>query len=534
MTFCRIIPALAVALLLAAPCLAAGKGELEVRVVDSATGKPIAVRVHLKDPRGKPVRPPKVPYYNDHFILPGSIILDLPVGTYTFEIERGLEYKTRYGHFILERNATDNTTVEMNRFIDMSKEGWWSGDLYIDRPEQDIELFMEADDLHIAPLIDWGTPPAMKRVAGNEKSRPRPAIKTDAKAAPPGTPVQFDTNRFYARVTGRDDRAGGLMLLFNLTERPSLFADTEAGADEGAKKFDAEFPSAVELLKAARSQSGKHVDVPRAFAWDLPVWVASGMVDSVGVVSDHQWRDGSHAGELGKPKDSIRFPSKSDSGRWSQAIYFHLLNCGLRIPPSAGSGTGVAPNPLGYNRVYVHCDELTWDNWWENFRRGRVVVTNGPLLQPLVNGELPGHVFQADKGQTVELEIALNLATREKIDYLEVIKDGQTVNEVRLDEWAKQGGRLPTVKFDQSGWLLIRARTNNAQTYRFAMTAPYYVEIGYEPRVSKASAQFFLDWVHERVKQIKLADADQRAEVLKYHRAARDYWQKKVDEANAD
>ena len=52
--------------------------------------------------------------------------------------------------------------------------------------------------------------------------------------------------------------------------------------------------------------------------------------------------------------------------------------------------------------------------------------------------------------------------------------------------------------------------------------------------VSKTSAQFFLDWVHERVKQIKLTDADQKADVLKYHRAARDYWQKKVDEANAD
>ena len=43
---------------LAATAFAAGKGELEIRAVDSETGKPVAVRVHLKDARGKSIRPP--------------------------------------------------------------------------------------------------------------------------------------------------------------------------------------------------------------------------------------------------------------------------------------------------------------------------------------------------------------------------------------------------------------------------------------------------------------------------------------------
>ena len=46
---------------------------------------------------------------------------------------------------------------------------------------------------------------------------------------------------------------------------------------------------------------------------------------------------------------------------------------------------------MGYNRVYVHCGESTdVRGWWEGLRAGRVVVTNGPLLRPRVNGELPG------------------------------------------------------------------------------------------------------------------------------------------------
>lgn len=38
--------------------------------------------------------------------------------------------------------------------------------------------------------------------------------------------------------------------------------------------------------------------------------------------------------------------------------------------------------------------EPTWDAWWEGLREGKVVVTNGPL-RPKVNGQPPGHVFQA-------------------------------------------------------------------------------------------------------------------------------------------
>jgi hypothetical protein len=216
-------------------------------------------------------------------------------------------------------------------------------------------------------------------------------------------------------------------------------------------------------------------------------------------------------------------------------VYYQLLNCGLRLPPSAGSGSGLNNNPVGYNRMYVHCGEdFSYDSWWENFRRGRVVVTNGPLLQPLVNGELPGHVFQAEEGETVELTIALNLGTRERIEYLEIVQDGKSVQEVRLDEWAKNNGELPPVTFTKSGWLLVRAVTETSTTLRGAITAPYYVEIGYEPRISKRSAQFFYDWVVERAMRLKDLPAEERDAVIQYHRQARDYWQGVIDKANAE
>ena len=60
------------------------------------------------------------------------------------------------------------------------------------------------------------------------------------------------------------------------------------------------------------------------------------------------------------------------------------------------------------------------------------------------------------------------------------------------------------------------------QTFRFASTGPYYVEVGDQPRISRKSAQFFLDWVDERGARLQLEDAEQRKQVVAYLEKARD------------
>jgi hypothetical protein len=263
--------------------------------------------------------------------------------------------------------------------------------------------------------------------------------------------------------------------------------------------------------------------------------VAAGQIDSIELAHSHICRDGTVNDESdGKPRDRKRYASYRGNAEWSQDIYFRLLECGLRIPPTAGSGSGLALNPVGQNRVYVHVDgALSYPDWWNNLRAGRVFITNGPLMKPTVDGELPGHVFQGERGTKLELEIGLTFSTRDPITYLEIIKNGKVEHEVRFEDYAK-GGRLPKLTFDRSGWFLVRAVTDVPRTYRFAMTGPYFVEMGYQRRVSKRAAQFFLDWENERTRQIKLADPQQQREILEYHRQARDFWQDLVSKANAE
>jgi hypothetical protein len=334
--------------------------------------------------------------------------------------------------------------------------------------------------------------------------------------------VESEPGRFYHSLACEDERRGGALLYFNLSRPLELAGDGP------------EVPSPVVHLREAIDQPGAWVDVEKPFWWDVPTWVSTGRVRSIGLANNHMCRDRMYESEAwGKPRLVERLPAPLGNGYWSQEIYYHLLNCGLRIPPSAGSASGVLPNPVGYDRVYVHVGrELTWEKWWEGLRGGRSFVTNGPLLRVRANGELPGHIFTVAEGKDVGVEVKAELTTGDKIPFLEVIKNGQVERKVSFEEFS-QSGTLGTVRFDASGWFLVRAIADNPKTFRFASTAPYYVEVGAtKRRVSKESAKFFVEWAKERAGRVRVVDAEQRREVLKYHEAAQRFWQEVADKAS--
>jgi hypothetical protein len=496
------------ALLLAAVVAAEpAKTMLDIEVLDKQSHQPTPCRIHLKDAAGKAQRADKLPFFHDHFVCKGAVKLELPPGNYTYEVERGPEYSRLSGSVTIKEKEPASLKLELERLVDLPAEGWWPGELHVHRPVDDIELLMQAEDLHIAPVITWWN---KRNLWATQKRLPEKLL------------ISFDKDRFYHVMAGEDEREGGALLYFNL---PAPIAITEATR---------EYPSPLKFLAEARRQKNVWVDIEKPFWWDVPVWLAHGEVDSIGLANNHMCRSSMSEKEAwGKPRDVDRLPPPLGNGYWTQELYYHILNCGLRLPPSAGSASGVLPNPVGYNRVYVYTGkDLTYDRWWEGLRAGRCFVTNGPLLRVEAEGKLPGHVLKNAK--EVRVEIKARLTSRDPIRALEVIKNGKIEKTVPYADWSKTGS-LGTLNFDKSGWFLVRAITDNPKTFRFASTAPYYVEIGpTKERISKTSARFFLDWVQERVQRVKIDDAEQRKEVLQYHRAAEKFWQARVDAANAE
>jgi hypothetical protein len=263
----------------------------------------------------------------------------------------------------------------------------------------------------------------------------------------------------------------------------------------------------VEAAGAKRSKDAK--DLPPQFeadghsiartpyAWDLPIWLAEGKLEGIELVNPHSLRNGVVDNEKdGRPRDKSFFPGPRGNGRWSETVYYHVLNCGFHIPPVAGSGSGYNDSPVGTNRVYVYCgSEYSPEAWWEGLKAGRVFVTNGPLLRPMVEGRPPGYTFPIDSGRSLTLEIGLNLATSVPVEYLQIVKNGTAEAEVRLAEFKNRKGRLPPLHFDDSGWFLVRAVTSNPKLLQFATSGPYYVEKSGQRRISRASVNFFIDWI---------------------------------------
>jgi len=432
----------------------ADNGNVQITVADQSDSL-LPCRIHLYDKDGKPQRAGDLPFFRDHFVCPGKVRLQLPVGEYRVEIERGPEYEQCANSFTVAESTLKALSVCLKRIANLAADGWYSGDLHVHRAVKDIPLLMRAEDLHVAPT--------------------------------------------------------------------------------GSSR---EYPSPMKFVNQAREEGDVWIDIEKPFWWDVPVWLASKKIDSVGLANNHMCRSRMLENEAwGRPRNTDRLPAPRGNGFWTQEIYYHILNCGLRVPPSAGSASGVLPNPLGYNRVYVYCgDDFNYDTWWQGLKAGRSFVTNGPLLLAKANGQLPGHVFASTDETPVEIDVEVSSISRDQITAIEIIRNG------KIERTVPTAGKSPTISlgkmvFDRSGWFLVRAITDLEHTFRFASTAPYYVEVGTDKRfVSRSSAHFFLDWVVERIARVpvKLNDSEKLEDVLAHHQEAKKFWQQVAAEANAD
>jgi hypothetical protein len=473
-------------------CGADAPGRVEFLVRDRATNGQVPCRIHLWRETGNAVKPAglKWPYWKDHFVCDGKAAVELPAGEYRYEIDRGPEYAIIQKPLRVSESASVKVEETLTRIADLAAEGWWSGETHIHRPLEEVPLHLRAEDLHLGVVISWWNDRSFW------KENPLPA-----------SPVAvIDRNRLVDTLGGEDERGGGALLISGLKE-PLPIA--------GSKR---ESPPSTKWLLAA-SAAGAWVDAEKPFWWDFPVWLSTGRLNSIGLANNHMNRGGMYArGEAwGRPRDRDLYPEPLGNGYWTQAIYYHTLNAGFRIPPSAGSASGVLPNPVGYNRMYARVDgEPTWKSWWSAVRAGQVFVTNGPLLRLTANGQLPGSVLQS--GQPLELIVDGRLDSRDPVAAIELVRNGQI---------ERLSGFPAKFTLRESGWFLVRVRADVPHTFRFASTGPWYVEIGgSQPAIRRDSCEFFRQWTEERIDALRqqLASEEDRREVLPVFEAASHFW----------
>ena len=509
----------------------AAGGSLTVSVRDEADESPVITRmlVQRADAPGRRVTVRKTVPAGVGVVLDRSAELSLPDGQYRFSMIRGPEYRIITGNFALERTSLDDHSVALPRMVNMLQEGWTSGDCCVPASPYSLPLRMAAEDLHLA------------RVLGHVDAKPIAGRRDDE--PPENDPCWINEN-----ATHQD----GVVFYLPDTQPPVELqpdAKTAVHADAGiAKEKEANSLIPVEKIVELGGQDEVKIAIENPFAWQVPVWLASGQVDGFFILGDWLRLDRKVLSITdGRGPQGVSLGGNQALGRWAEKIYWNLLDAGFRIPPLAGSGDRGRQTPVGYNRLYVGKPSQRYRGglpkanavaseaeWWNAAWNGHSVATNGPLLRPMLDGQLPGYVFTARPGEVLELQAELQLAVRDPVDYLEVIHNGKVHYSARLDEFAKAGGMLPPINANESGWVTIRVVTLYEDHFRAAMSAPWYIEFEGRPRITRGSVDFFRKWLGDYEERLKRLPPQELQRYVPYVRAARKFWSQKAENATAN
>jgi hypothetical protein len=184
-------------------------------------------------------------------------------------------------------------------------------------------------------------------------------------------------------------------------------------------------------------------------------------------------------------------------------IWHRLLNCGFRVPATAGTDcflNRIFSQLPGGDRVYVQVKgPLTYADWIAGLKAGRSFVTSGPMLELTIDQLGPGEDIRilTPRKATVNAK-ASSAFPLGKVELLYNGKVAATLKTAADDLTAEFNQE---VLLDKSGWLALRASApgvpDSAKPLLYAHTNPIYVEVGGMPARSAEDARFFLKWIDD-------------------------------------
>ncbi len=395
-------------------------------------------------------------------------------------IERGKEYVPAVDTLEIVAGETLERTWTLRRFIDMAAKGWYSGDTHVHRALGDMADLMRAEDLHVAvPQTVW-----------NEK-RTEDLESWLAKADTSGA-VEVGVDAAFSVLSHEMERPGTGALLLHHTGKTEI----------SVRPVDDRTPSDLSLMEQAHAAGG-YAEIEKPWWPEAHIDLALGGGDLIGIANNH-FTYSSYLPEHARERTEFRrdYPA----GARGYALYcfdlwYAYLNCGFRSAPSAGSASGVLPNPPGYNWVYVRLDgPFSYDAWFRGLAAGRSFVTNGPILFATVNGTAPGDTVMTISADRF-VEAACDVYSAVPIEKVEIVRNGSVIqtfaNPPMTNDAASVAIRIPV---SGTCWIAARCFEKREDTVRFAHTAPIWIVADGAPFVPKRyAAEYFLKKTRELI-----------------------------------
>jgi hypothetical protein len=436
-------------------------------------GKPVTGRVYIVGGGGRPQTIQGAATYSkgaeEHSLVREGARIVLSPGEYRIRVEKGPEYEPFAQKIFLNFGETRRLDAEIPRIVNLNAEGWYSGDMHIHRPAKDMADILRAEDLNIGPDIT--------RHVGSGRKVPDPYPAEEF--------VRVDDTHvvsLHAQEVERNFLGHGAAILLNTTHP----------LDETISLL---FPTVATLCRRAKAEGG-YIDAEKPIWKHVPIGVALGVIDSIGVVNNHFHPhevalDVERIGTI--PRDKAAYLTPAGFAEWVMSLYYSYLNCGFRLPASAGSASGVMPSWPGYERVYVHLTgPFSYAQWFKDMKTGHTFATNGPLLRVMANGAAPGAEVEWHAGAIAALDIRID--SREPLERAEVLVNGEVVKTLRLGGRHSEHAAL-TVPIPKPGWLVVRCFASAPDTIVYAHTSPFYFTHNGELPVRVADARRWAEFL---------------------------------------
>lgn len=420
--------------------------------------------------------------------------VELIPGTYVFRAEHGKEYFPTEQRVVVA-SGLGKVSLPLVRWVNMSTQGWFSGDTHNHRDPAELAINQLAEDVNVAlPMVDWTT---VSTVAPTDSGRGFKGVWTNA-------PIRVDSNHvWYPRnteyeifQTGKANHTLGALVILNHQTR---FTDSVLPLSRIAEKAHAQ---------------GALLDLEKHnWPWSIAL-VPIVKIDLFELANNHHW-----ATEYAVRNWAVPAPAYmglegtgTDTERgWTLygfQTYYALLNCGLRINPTAGTANGVHPVPLGFSRVYVHLDEpFSYAAWIKALGAGRSFVTTGPMLLAKADGQWPGASWTNRAADRVH-DLTCEVLSEQPLESLELIVNGEvakTFTPQNQPTSTKAFRSEASHAFNPSGsawlaWRCIEARAGGR--IRFAHSAPWHLDIPDAPVVPRrVEAEWLVQRVQEEIKR---------------------------------
>ena len=490
---------------------------LQVHLRDATSGRPLAARVRVVDssdsywpPQGhqkristgwrEDVGGDVVVEDKTYDYVPADFILPLRDGDYRLEVLRGLEYEPYQSKFTVQGTNPNTLEVKLQRWSNLQQAGWYSGDTHVHFVSPHGALLeAKVEDLNVVNILASKWDELITNVEHFTGAPDR---------------ISEPDRIVYVNEECRHDYLGHTVLL-NL--KNLVYPLTWGGPDEGVVG-GLDYPPMAKQADKTHAQGGfvgwAHFPGPHG---ELAVDVALGKVDSVDLMT---WGD----------------PFAPRNGRPPGAkVWYGFLNCGFKLPATAGTDKMANSQVTGIPRTYVHVrGSFSYESWLEGIRAGRTFVTTGPLLRFKAAGKNLGETITASRGEEIEFEVSVQSWI--PVDQIEIVQGGEVAaawdNKAESRELILRG----RVTVGSSSWIAARARGRQLPYQMgiplMAHTSPIYLDVEAEPRTSPQDAAFFLKWVEEALvwarQKAKIPDPLQRQEVIRLFEKARELYEEMI------